>query len=80
MEPVRHWLDAQQVDVGRQFVVDATPQRFGRQGGHHIEVGNLRDGMHAGIGTARSVQLEVGPAGDLANRAIDFTLHRSAFR
>ena len=41
----------------------APSQAFGRQGGPHVEVRDLGEGVDAGVGPARAVQLEVARAG-----------------
>ena len=61
MEAVRHHDGVEDVDVGRQFVVQALDQRVGRQAGRDIEMGDLRERVDAGIGPPRSVQLEIHP-------------------
>ena len=49
----------QDVDVRRQLVVQAPPERLGRQRRADVEVRHLRQRVDAGIGAARAVKLEV---------------------
>ena len=51
-------------------------QRFRRQVGIQLEVRDLCQRMDAGVGSSRSIELELAAPGDLADRAIDFPLHR----
>ena len=50
-------------------------QRLGRQARADVEVRDLAERVDAGVGAARSVQLEVLPAGDGAHGAVDLALH-----
>jgi hypothetical protein len=50
VELARHLLDPQQDDVGRQLVVERSPQRLGRQPGLEVEVGHLLQRVDAGVG------------------------------
>ena len=72
------WDDGrrQHVDVGRQFVVE--PPDEGRAGNVRadIEMRDLRQGVDACIGTARSVQLEITPSRDRTDRPVDLALDR----
>ena len=38
-------------------------------------MGDLPEGVHARVGSARAIQLEGALAGHLADRAVDFALH-----
>ena len=58
MEAVRHRVDGENVNVGREFVIDGPPQRLGRERLSQIEMRDLPERMHAGIGAARSHELE----------------------
>jgi hypothetical protein len=73
---VPHVVDPQDVDVGGQELVDAATQRFGRQRGVNVEVGDLGEGVDAGVGPAGAVEFEFSRAGSLANGAVDLALHR----
>src|SRR5204862_7360021 len=75
VEPVRGGLRGEHVDLGRQFIVDAAAKRVGRHRGADVEVRDLRERVDAGVGSARSVQLEIAAPRDRAYRAIDLTLH-----
>ena len=77
VKPVRHRVGAQDVDVGRQFVVDPAPERLGRQRGRDVEMRDLRQRVDAGIGAARAVQFEVLAAGHRSDGAIDLALNRA---
>ena len=77
VKSVRHDGRRQDVDVRRQLVVQAPPERLGRQRRADVEVRHLRQRVNAGIGAARAVKLEVLAAGDASRRAIDFALNRS---
>ncbi len=59
VKPVRHLRRREDVDVGRQLVVQPPPQRLGRQRRADVEVRDLAERVHAGVGAARSVELEV---------------------
>ena len=76
VKAMRHLLGAKDVDVGGQLVVQAAPQRFGRQRRGHVEVGDLARRVDARVGAAGAVELEVLPQGDGADGAIDLALHR----
>ena len=76
VKTVRHDDRRQDVDVARQLVVDAAPERVGRQARAHVEMRHLRQRVNARVGPARSVQLEVLPAGHGPDRAIDLALDR----
>ena len=76
VEPVGCLRDRADVDVGRQLVVDFLSERFGREVGIQLEVRDLRDRVHAGIGSARSVQLELAPSRRFADRALDLARDR----
>src|SRR5439155_11603449 len=76
VKTVRHLRRREDVDVGRQLVVQPPAQRVGRQIRADVEMRHLRERVHAGVGPARSVQLEVLAPGDRADSAVDFTLHR----
>ena len=77
VKSMRHVLDRANVNVCRQLVVDAPLERFGRKVRVQLEVCDLCQRVDAGIGPARSVELEFLPAGDLADGAIDLSLDRS---
>jgi len=74
VEPVRRLGGAEYVDVRRQLVVEALNERGRRQVRRHVEVGDLREGVHAGVGTAGAVQLEVLTSGHRPDRPVQFTL------
>ena len=65
------------MDVGRQLVVEAPAKRFRREARVELEVRHLRERVHACVGPARAVQLELAASGDLADGAVDFALHRA---
>src|SRR5262249_6809616 len=75
VKAVRYLHRAQDVDVGRQVVVEPPPQRLGRHAGGDVEVRDLADRVHAGVGPARSVELEVLPPCDALHGTIDLALH-----
>ncbi len=64
------------IDVGRQLVVQPAPQRFGGQVRADVEVRDLRERVHARIGAARPVQLEVLTPGHRPDGSIDLALDR----
>jgi hypothetical protein len=70
-------LQLSDVDVGRQLVVEAAPERFWGQTGIQLEMRDLGERMDAGIGSARAVELELPASRDLADGAIDLALHRA---
>ncbi len=73
---MRHRFRREDVDIGRQFVVQPSPQRLRRKGGDDVEVGDLCQRVDAGIGASGSVQLEIPTARDRAHRAVDLPLNR----
>ena len=77
VEPMRHPVDRPDIDVVRQRVVDPRAQRFRRQIGVELEVRDLGERVHAGIGPARrrTTRTRDGRV-DVAHRAIDLALHR----
>ena len=56
--PLRQ-LDFQQMNVARQRVVDAPAQRLGGDRRDDVEVRDLFERMHAGVGPSGAVQLEL---------------------
>src|SRR6185295_6460781 len=58
------------------LIVQTFSEGVRRQIRADVEMSDLREGMHARIGSPRSVQLEIAAARHLAHRAIDFTLNR----
>src|SRR4029078_1099226 len=72
---MRHDDGRQDVDVRREFIVEPAHERRRRKRRAHIEVRHLRQRMHTGIGPSGAVQLEIPSSGDVAHRAIDFSLH-----
>jgi hypothetical protein len=75
VEPVRHLVGPKDVDVRRQLVVDAPPQRLRWQRRHHVEMGHLGRCMDAGVGPAGTVQLEILPPRHGSHRAVELALH-----
>src|SRR5262245_30168668 len=69
-------LDLEQVDIARQRVVHAPPQRLGGHRRDDVEVRDLFEGMHACIGTPRTVQLELRLSGHLADDTRNLPLNR----
>ena len=66
------------VDVGGQGLVQPRQQRRRRQRGRHVEVRDLAEGMDAGVGSPRAVDLEaIAPARDLLDRLDEIALHRA---
>ena len=53
VKAMRHLYGREQIDVGRQLVVQA--QRVGRQVCGDVEVRHLSERVHAGVGAARAV-------------------------
>ena len=76
MKAVRHHGGGDDVDVGRQFVVDTAAEEFRSERCRDVEVRDLRERVHAGVGSSRSVELEVRAARRRADRAVDLALHR----
>jgi hypothetical protein len=76
VKPVRYGLDRADVNVRWKLVVQFSAQRVGRQIRIQLEMRHLRERMHAGIGPARAIQLELAPLRHLANGAIDLSLDR----
>ena len=63
VETRRRALQAEDVDVGRESVVDAPAQRLRLGIRFDLEVRDLRERVHAGIGASCAVQLEaLGPS------------------
>jgi hypothetical protein len=75
VEAVRHHGRRQDVDVSRELVVQLADQQFRGERGADVEVRDLCQRVHPGVGAARAVELEVVPPGHGADRAIDFALH-----
>src|SRR5439155_9082187 len=74
-EPMRNDVGGQDVDVGWKLVIHAPAQRFRRQRRADVEVRDLGERMNAGIGAARSVQLEIFAPRYGARCSIEFALH-----
>jgi hypothetical protein len=72
VEAVRRLVDRADVDVGRQRVVEARAQHGRRQVRVELEVRDLSERVHAGVGPAGAVQLELLPPRRVADGAIDF--------
>ena len=73
-----HALGGQDVDVVRQRVVDARDERGRRQLDAEIDVRDLAERVHAGIGAAGAVRLERRAARRLsASGAVELALHRA---
>ena len=62
MELVRRLRDAADVDVGRQLVVDLAPQQLRCQFGVELQMRDLRQCMHAGVGSSGAIAART-PAG-----------------
>jgi hypothetical protein len=77
VEAVRHLLDGDDVDVGWQLVVQLPAQRLGSHRRVELEVRDLRERVHAGIGPARAVELELAGLERFADGAVDLTLDRA---
>jgi len=77
VKAVGRLLDAQDVDVSRQRVVDRATKALGRQARPDLEVGHLPERVHARIGTAGAVELDRRLTGGLVNGAHQLALHRS---
>ena len=77
VELVRRLLDGDDVDVGRQLVVDSAAQRLSVEVRVDVEVRDLRQRVDAGVGASRPVQLELRAAGRRADRPIDLALNRA---
>src|SRR5438132_4177887 len=72
---VAYLVRAEDIDVGRQRVVDAAAQHLGSGVGLHIEVRDLRHRVHARIRPTGPVELEFIDAGRLADGAFDFAVY-----
>src|SRR5688572_4309113 len=70
-------IDSEDVDIGRQRVVDAPSQRLGREREIDIQMRHLAERVNARIRTTGTVQLELLHARDLEKRALDLPLYRS---
>ncbi len=77
VELARDLLHPQQVDVGRQAVVEGEEQLVGPQARLEVEVRHLGQGVHAGVGAAGPVKLEVLALGQVAHRRHDLARHRA---
>ena len=76
VELVGHLVDRSDVDIGGQRIVESHPERSRSEIGVQLEVRHLRQRVHASVGAAGAVQLELTPPRHRPDRAIDFTLHR----
>jgi hypothetical protein len=76
VEPAGDLLDAQDVDVGRQRVVDSTMERIGWEGEVNIKVRDLSERVDPRVSTAGSIQLELIDACRLPDCPLDFSLNR----
>jgi hypothetical protein len=76
MEAVRHLLDRTDVDVGGKRVVDPVAQHRRRHVGIDVQVRDLRERVHAGIGPPRSIQLELASSGHVLDRTFEFPGYR----
>ena len=76
VEPVRHDLDAADVDVGGQRLVDPRQQRRRRQRRADVEMRDLGQRVDAGVGAAGAVDLEAIAAGRGADRLDQLALDR----
>src|SRR5439155_26163677 len=77
VEPMRHLLNREDVDVRRELVVDTPPEDLAGERGADVEMRDLRRGVHARVGAPGSVQFEVLTGGDGANGAVDLALYRA---
>jgi hypothetical protein len=77
MEAVRHLLDREHVDVGGQLVVERVAQGVGSERRRDLEMGDLQEGMDAGVRAARAVELEVAAAADGLDRLLELALDRA---
>src|SRR4051812_33259019 len=75
VKAVRDTVYGEHVDIGRQRVVDAAPQCFGRQRLSHIQMRNLPQRVDTGIGASRSHELEALVADRFADRTFELALH-----
>src|SRR5690349_14088048 len=73
-------VDGQDVDVAWELLVDTQTQRRRGHVGIKLEVRYLRERVHAGIGAAGAIELELAPPAHLADRPIQFALDRSRVR
>ncbi len=69
-------LDFQQMNVARQRVVHFPAQRLGGNRRDDVEVRDLFERMHAGVGPPRAVQLELILSGHFGDDARQLALHR----
>jgi hypothetical protein len=76
VKAVRHDGRPENVDVGRQFLIEPETERVGRQVRADVEVRDLRERVNAGIGPAGPIELEVLPPGDRSHDAVYFALDR----
>ena len=76
VEAVRGLVDPPDVDVGREGVVEAAAQRVRRQVGIQVEVGDLRERVHAGVCPPGAVELELTAASHVAHGPIDLSRDR----
>ena len=72
---MRHGIDRKHVDVRGQSIVDAAPECFSGQRLSHVEMGDLSQRVHAGVGSARSHEFEILLAHRLADGAFELALH-----
>ena len=77
VETVRHFVDGDDVDVGGQLVVQLSPQLLRGCGRVDVEVRDLPDGVHAGVGPPGPIQLEFPRPERLAYRPVDLSLDRA---
>ncbi len=78
METCINWLYPQDVDVVREFVVEAHEYLIHREfGGWHFHVSHLASGVYTRIGTACPINFDLFGTKNFSRRRQEFALHRA---
>ena len=78
VKAVRNLVDLADMDIGREHVVDSRAKRRGRHVRVQLQMCDLRERMHSGIGSSGAIELELSPSSHLADGLIDLPLHGSS--
>ena len=69
-------LETEDVDVAGQAVVDLSSEHVAGDVGDDVEMRNLLQRMHAGVGSSRAVELELPLGRDVSDNPCELALDR----
>ena len=75
-ETTRDLFHIEDIDVGREIIVDLHADDFGSQHRFDVDVRNLAERMHTGVGASGSLHLDPGGIEHLLGGVQQFALYR----